>query len=974
MNSLYSIMAIAAILSLSFCKDDKDDPMDNGDAPGIKYAKGDSQLPDTIELTEGDENVEEYTIVLNTQPSGNVMVDISLPANTPDNLQLNSGSQTVNGADTSITLTFATDTWNTPQTVKLTLEADDIASGNASVTITHSSTSDDSDYDSLSRDVMVSIQDDDMPSITYAQQDKSELPDTITLMEEDINSNMVEYTIVLNTQPTANVEIEITLPSNSPSNLSIASGSQDENGAGSSITLTYTTDTWDTPQTVTLTFTDNDISSSINGSLTHIVTSGDPNYNNKDTLNRTITLQLRDAEAGVLYQKDNASLPETIELTEGTDSEYSYMIVLANQPTHDVTIGITLNNSPDNLRIDEGGNPVTFTSITFANSSGGVNGWDIPQTINLTFADNDFFFGTIMSTLTHITSSTDDEYMGIPNKNLMISLIDDEIDTTCTQPGVVSEDDFTPDISGEDYGDGTENNPYIICNADQLEFIGTGTPKIDFLGSNVYYELGKDIDASSITAAYDCEGTCTGFQPIGDCGVDDICNNADDMSFTGTLDGKGFTVSDLRININVTSGRSYAGLFGYTFGANIRNIGLLNVDIDASSTSNRSFAGGLVGNSSSSSITNSYSTGNVSSSSSFRSFAGGLVGNTSNTSSSITNSYSTVNASSFSSSSVDNDASYAGGLVGNNSGNSITNSYSTGNVSSASSSAADSFAGGLVGQHIFSGSITNSYSTGNVFSSSSSAAANSFVGGLVGSNFVSSITNSWSTGNVSSSSSFVGGLVGQNSGSITNSYHDEITSGQTDITGNSSGTLICIGGFVTDPFKQNVSGTGTCNNASPTIFFNWHEDMNSNRYDSNGDGMIDSSDGFVWNFGTTSEYPFIASTPGTPDEQAVRMASGFLRFSNTALGTPSASDFVFFYDIDDPAMNIDTSGTGVQGTTANNYQIQDADGNALASPSVTNAGVISGINSGPAEFYLKVTFIRGASPMASYSHRYRFKK
>ena len=133
---------------------------------------------------------------------------------------------------------------------------------------------------------------------------------------------------------------------------------------------------------------------------------------------------------------------------------------------------------------------------------------------------------------------------------------------------------------------------------------------------------------------------------------------------------------------------------------------------------------------------------------------------------------------------------------------------------------------------------------------------------------------------------------------------------------------------------------------------------------------------FVWNFGSNTEYPFIASTPGTVDEQAVRMASGFLRFSNTILGTPSASDFVFFYDIDDLSMNIDTSGTGVQGTTANGYQIQDVDGNALASPSVTNAGVISGIDSagGPAEFYLSVTFTRGTSPMASYTTRYRFKK
>ena len=149
---------------------------------------------------------------------------------------------------------------------------------------------------------------------------------------------------------------------------------------------------------------------------------------------------------GITYtQQDNSALPKTIQLTEGTDSDYSYMIVLTKQPTDDVTINISLNNSPDNLRIDKGGTSVTSTSIIFS-----VDEWDMPQTINLTFTDNDIFFGLIMSTLTHSISSTDTSYENLPNKKLMINLIDDEI-PPCDQSGAVAEDDFTPDISGEDY-------------------------------------------------------------------------------------------------------------------------------------------------------------------------------------------------------------------------------------------------------------------------------------------------------------------------------------------------------------------------------------------------------------------------------------------------------------------------------------------------------------------------------------------
>ncbi len=242
--------------------------------------------------------------------------------------------------------------------------------------------------------------------------------------------------------------------------------------------------------------------------------------------------------------------------------------------------------------------------------------------------------------------------------------------------------------------------------------------------------------------------------------------------------------------------------------------------------------------------------------------------------------------------------------------------------------------------------------------------------------------------------STAGGLVGLNtsSSSITNSYYDQDTSGQANPIDNDSATITCVGGFASDPFKMlNATNTGTCDDASATIFFNWQTpfdidgnsvaDEESVRYDSNNDGSVTNTDAFVWNFGSNTEYPFIASIPQTEDEQAVRMASGFLRFSNTTLGEPSATDPVFFYDIDDAAMSITTSGQNVQGTTAGNYVIEDAvdaSGVALATPpTVTNAGVINGVGSlsAGAEFYLKVTFTRGASPnTASYTHRYRFKK
>ncbi len=776
---------------------------------------------------------------------------------------------------------------------------------------------------------------DKMPGINY-QKEAMDLPDTITIMEQI----PYEYSIVLNTLPSANVEIKITLPSGSPSNLSISSGSQNENGAGSSITLTFSMDNWDTAQAVSLLLADDGISASYPNdlTLTHIATSSDPDYNNKATLNRSIILDLIDTEPEVIYQKDGVDLPATIELAEGTDMEYRYAIVLNSQPSSQVVITIRLTgNLPNNLKLlDANGNPVNFTSITFTNTN-----WNIAREVDLTVSDDNIYAGNSTLTLSHsITGSS--EYASLPDTNVSINFVEDE--TICGQPGGTM-NNFPADGT---LGTGTMNDPYIICNANQLQSMRDDL--------DAFYELGQNINASSITAQYTCStgttGACAGFQPIGDCGVDNICGNADDAPFVGSLDGKGFTISDLMLNINLTSGSSYAGIFGVTNGAEIKNIGLLNIEF-SSSTSSISYAGSLVGISNSSSIANSWSTGNISSFASMDSIAGGLVGISNN--SSIANSWSTGNVSSASFLSTSN--STAGGLVGNNDdSSSITNSYSTGSVSSASSTF-NSFAGGLVGLNANNSNITNSYSVGNVFSTSTNRA---------------------------------GGLVGDNRSTITNSYFDAVTSGASNAIGTNTATMTCIGGFPNSPanegdpsFTMSAStDTGTCNNVNPTIFFHWQTpfdidgdsvaDEESVRYDSNNDGSVTTTDNFVWDFGTVSEYPIIASIPGMVEEQAVRMASGFLRFSNTTIGQFSTTDFVFFYDVG-IGSSIIASGQNVQDTTASDYAIQDANGNTLASPTVTNAGVINGVASlsAGAEFYLSVTFKKGVN---SFIRRYRFKK
>ncbi|MCZ3374537.1 beta strand repeat-containing protein, partial [Rhizobium sp. AG207R] len=123
---------------------------------------------------------------------------------------------------------------------------------------------------------------------------------------------------------------------------------------------------------------------------------------------------------------------------------------------------------------------------------------------------------------------------------------------------------------------------------------------------------------------------------------------------------------------------------------------------------------------------------------------------------------------------------YAGALAGV-SVNTIINGYAIGVTVRAGAGEA----GGLVG--INEGTIINSYATGSV------SGVNSSVGGLVGSNHSQgSITNSYASGSVSGTGS-LGGLTGDNYGTVTTSFWDMDTTGQSSACGYCGGVVSATG-------------------------------------------------------------------------------------------------------------------------------------------------------------------------------------
>ncbi len=202
-------------------------------------------------------------------------------------------------------------------------------------------------------------------------------------------------------------------------------------------------------------------------------------------------------------------------------------------------------------------------------------------------------------------------------------------------------------------------------------------------------------------------------------------------TFKGTFDGDNNTISGLTIT-NATA--DYQGLFGFISTATIKNIKISNPQI----TSNKSNVGAVVGIAGSSTIENSAVIGG-----SIRGvgFVGGVVGQSS--SSSITSCYNTatVNATSVSAGGIAGQAGYS---------SSVRTCYNTGSVT------ASTYAGGIAGQTRGSSSVTSCYNKGNV-----TITAISYCGGITAAADESSVTSCYNLGALTGYLHPTGAIVGQ---------------------------------------------------------------------------------------------------------------------------------------------------------------------------------------------------------------------
>lgn len=175
-------------------------------------------------------------------------------------------------------------------------------------------------------------------------------------------------------------------------------------------TLSFTTANWQTPQTFTVTATDDvSVEASSTVSITHAATSADTDYNGISISSVTATVTSDDT-AGVTISESGGSTS----ISEASATSDTYTIVLNTQPSNDVVITPTSSDTST-------GATVSPSSLTFTSAN-----WSTPQTITVTAVDDSSVEGAHNATISHTAASDDASYNGISISNTSITISDND--------------------------------------------------------------------------------------------------------------------------------------------------------------------------------------------------------------------------------------------------------------------------------------------------------------------------------------------------------------------------------------------------------------------------------------------------------------------------------------------------------------------------------------------------------------------
>jgi hypothetical protein len=301
-----------------------------------------------------------FTVALLSPPTANVTMAVA-------------SSDATEGSAFPASLVFTPANFDQPQTVTVTGADDFVADGSQGYTIVLSPvTSADPAYDGLDPpNVTVNNTDNDTPGITVTPTSgllTSELGDTAT------------FTMVLNSEPTANVTV--TVATNDPSEGSVTPSS-----------VTFTPVNWFMPRTFTVTGKDDAIADGnhLYTIRTNAATSADPRYNGLNPSDVTVT-NLDNDVAAVIIDADPL-LPVSENGTTAT-----FTIRLTTAPLATVTCSFTSGDTTEGT--------VSPASVVFNATNFGT-----PQVVTITGVDDTIVDGAqLFFIITNRCTTTDPAY------------------------------------------------------------------------------------------------------------------------------------------------------------------------------------------------------------------------------------------------------------------------------------------------------------------------------------------------------------------------------------------------------------------------------------------------------------------------------------------------------------------------------------------------------------------------------------
>ncbi len=409
-------------------------------------------------------------------------------------------------------ITFTNGNYNTAQNVTLSIADNDLEEGT-----TFGSTVVWSVYRTTGT-FAYNIVDNDTAAITLSK--------TTTSVSESGTTD--SFTVVLTTDPATDVDISVVSADTGEATVSTAE-------------LAFTTNNWNTPQTVTVTGVND---GSVDGNISHAITLAVIDAQSHDTYDNVANVVVTNTTT------DNDSAGFTVTQSGGSTgvaestSTDTFTVVLTAQPASDVVISVTSG--------DTGEATVDKAELTFTNGN-----WNSAQTVTVTGVNDDLDDGNISVTITLAIDDADshDSYDNVANQTVSVVNADnDSAGFTVAQSGgstAVTEDATTDTFTLALTAKPASDVVLSVVSSDTGE-VTTGSTTVTFTNSN--WDTAQTVTLTGVNDDID-DGNVNSTITIAvvDASSSNEFDNVADQSFTVANtdnDAAAFTVATSATNVN----------------------------------------------------------------------------------------------------------------------------------------------------------------------------------------------------------------------------------------------------------------------------------------------------------------------------------------------------------------------------------------------------------------------------------------